>query len=364
MANFKHIFSYLASATLVLVAVMVFHAVPVAYAHGGGSHYGNGCESCDYVPPVDCDCNYTQPTIPDCGSCGYIPPTNDCGSCNYVPPVNCDCNYTPPAPTPTPVTLTATCTANPSSVNVGDSITWSAQATGGSGSYTYSWSGAAYGSGQTQSLFYNVAGTKSATVTVHSGDQSVTANCQGYVNNNNVYYPPYYPPTNQNLSAYCYATPGTVNIGNRVDWYASASGGNGNYSYTWSGSNIINNGQSAYAVYQNPGTQNAYVTVYSNGQSVSVNCSVIVNSVGSVTINQNPTGNLSSGVYLSTVPYTGAGPNWKISLFVLGLVMWSAFMAFMILKKNGSLAVVSGSVSSMTERIEQFKRDNIARKNS
>lgn len=434
MTNFKYISSYLATAVLVLAAVMAFHAVPaVAYGHGGGSSYGSGsyyggdCGSCDY------------------GGSSYGNGGYDCGSCGYVPPVDCGCDYTPP----TPVTLTATCTANPSSVNVGDSITWSAQATGGSGSYTYSWSGsvngsgqtqslaysvagtknatvtvrsgtqsvtascqgvvnnnvppvnnlsatctanpssinagdtitwtaqpsggdgnytyswsgAVYGSGQTQSLSYSVVGTKNATVTVHSGNQSVTASCQGYVNNN--YVPPYYPP-NQNLSVYCYANPGTVNAGNRVDWYANASGGNGNYTYSWSGSNITTNGQSAYAVYQYPGTQNAYVTVYSNGQSVSANCSVLVNSVGSVTINQNPTGNLSSGVYLSTVPYTGAGPNWKISLFVLGLVMWSAFVAFMILKKRGILATAGGSLgeTSMAERIAEFKRLNQLRKNS
>ena len=367
MTNLKHISSYLAVATLVLTAVAVFHTTPVAYAYGGGSHHGggsyhsDGCGSCDYVAPVNCDCNYTTPTT-DCGSCDYIPPTTDCGSCNYVPPVDCNCNYTPP--TPAPVTLTATCTANPSSINAGGTITWTAQASGGDSNYTYSWSGAAYGSGQTQNLSYNVVGTKNATVTVHSGNQSATASCQGYVNDN--YVPPYYP-TNQNLPAYCYASPGTVNAGNRVDWYASASGGNGSYTYSWSGSNIINNGQSAYAVYQNPGTQSAYVTVYSNGQTVSANCSVSVNSVGSVTINQNPTGNLSSGVYLSTVPYTGAGPNWKISLFVLGLVMWSAFAAFIILKKNGSLATAGvrmGTVTSMTDRIEQFKKENLARKNS
>ena len=129
-----------------------------------------------------------------------------------------------------PTNLTATCSANPSSINVGDSITWSAQAAGGTGSYTYSWSGSVNGSGQTQSLVYNTVGTKNATVTVHSGNQTATANCQGTVTNN---VP---PPTT--LTATCTANPSSVNVGDTITWAAQATGGSGSYTYSWSSSTI------------------------------------------------------------------------------------------------------------------------------
>jgi hypothetical protein len=56
----------------------------------------------------------------------------------------------------------------------------------------------------------------------------------------------------------------------------------------------------------------------------------------------NDTPNLSS-VYLSDVPYTGAGDVLRVILFTLALILWSALLAYLILRKrqNGEEVFVS-----------------------
>ena len=64
---------------------------------------------------------------------------------------------------------------------------------------------------------------------------------------------------------------------NSVTWTAYASGGNGNYSYSWSGSDgLYGSGQTVYFNYTYNGTKTAYVTVYSNGQSITQACTSYV----------------------------------------------------------------------------------------
>ncbi|MEK9184641.1 MAG: PKD domain-containing protein [Patescibacteria group bacterium] len=102
-------------------------------------------------------------------------------------------------------TLTASCSANLTSINLGESVTWTAYAYGGNGSYTYSWNG-------NDSLYYNNSssnwisaryantGTKYVTLTVYSGNQTVTQLCnnQVFVHNpvaSNANYNSYSAPT-------------------------------------------------------------------------------------------------------------------------------------------------------------------------
>ncbi len=62
-----------------------------------------------------------------------------------------------------------------------------------------------------------------------------------------------------------------------VTWTAYATGGNGNYTYSWSGSdNLYGTGQSVYFNYSYAGSKYAYVTVYSNGQSVTQSCNTYI----------------------------------------------------------------------------------------
>lgn len=86
----------------------------------------------------------------------------------------------------------------------------------------------------------------------------------------------YYSP----LSVSCSANATYLNNSGAITWSARASGGNGNYSYVWSGTDgLYGSGQSVYFNYINPGTKYASVTVYSDGQTVTQGCSNTVNVV-------------------------------------------------------------------------------------
>ena len=101
-----------------------------------------------------------------------------------------------------------------------------------------------------------------------------------------------------------------------------------------------------------PGTKMPRLTVYSNGQSAVANCSVSVGGVGQ----------LSSGVYLTQVPYTGVDFNLKLVLFLIGITLWSAFAAYMIIRKRNSLIYANGAKTDMTDRLEEFKKENLKNK--
>lgn len=89
-----------------------------------------------------------------------------------------------------------------------------------------------------------------------------------------VYYqvpvPVYYPP----LSVSCSSNTTYTSIDTAVRWTANVSGGNGYYSYTWSGTdNLTSNNRDAYKYYKYPGQKYATVTVFSNGQTITQTCS-------------------------------------------------------------------------------------------
>ena len=234
------------------------------------------------------------------------------------------------------------------SQNNNNSVTWYANAFGGNGNYTYSWSGDASGLGQSVYNSYgSYSGTKTANVTIYSNGQSITRSCS--TNLGNIY--------NNNLDATCSVYPSNPQVGQNVSWSVSPIGGSGNYSYFWSG-DVSGWGQSMVASYSYAGTKTANVTVYSNGQSITKTCQLNVGGVnGNITVLQNSNGNLASGVFLSQIPYTGIAGNWKISLFILTIGLWSAFVAYIFLKKYSAK---KGKTPS--EMISEFKRQNLARK--
>ncbi len=282
-------------------------------------------------------------------------------------------NGTPVQP---PQNFYVSCYANPSSAQVGQVINWYANATGGNGNFTYSWSGTNLsGSGQSTSASYSSPGTYNGSVTVtSSGGQSEVANCSTYIQQTYtppIYYPPVYPPiyNNQPLSVSCYGTPSNPSTNTQVEWYGNVSGGSngsyygsgngylngsGNYTYYWTGTDgLYGNTSNAYNTYANPGVKNATLTVYSNGQSAVANCSVSVGGVGQ----------LSSGVYLTQVPYTGVDFNLKLVLFLIGITLWSAFAAYMIIRKRNSMAYSNGVKTDMSDRLEEFKKQNLKNRN-
>lgn len=217
-----------------------------------------------------------------------------------TPSYNYDHSYYRPQPPRNDGPVQASCYPMPLSARTGDSVTWVGSAYGGNGSYNYTWSGTdgLSGYGSSVSKTYYSSGSKSASVTVTSGGQTITKICDGTANiyGDTTYYYPTYPQTYYYPTTYysplyltCTVSNAYANTGSTVTWTAYPSGGNGSYTYVWSGTdNLYGSSQSVYRSYQNPGIKTATVTVYSsNGQSITQTC-----------------GSTNIGGYGYTYPYT------------------------------------------------------------
>ncbi len=199
-------------------------------------------------------------------------------------------------------TLDASCYVNPTSASVGQTVYWNVSAFGGAGNYVYSWTGtdSLSGNSNTISKIYTSSGAKTASVTVTSAGQTVTRACSNAVSiidqgvapvaSTTIVYQPYpyqqypqypqYPtynyggPTGSTLDASCYVNPTSASTGQTIYWNASAFGGNGNYSYFWTGTDGLG-GQSnnVTKTYYAPGDKFASVTVTSGGQTITRQCS-------------------------------------------------------------------------------------------
>ena len=173
--------------------------------------------------------------------------------------------------------IIGSCYSNPTSVSVGGTVNWYARATGGNGVYTFTWTGDEGLSGFGSSIlknYYN-PGTKYASVIITSGNQTTTVNCGNPVNVYPVYNNYYSPVYNVgNLQVTCSTNNGSnISVGAATNWFATVTGGNGSYGYSWSGTDgLYGYSQNISYVYNTPGIKTASVTVTSNNQTVSVAC--------------------------------------------------------------------------------------------
>jgi hypothetical protein len=256
---------------------------------GGATYHYNGVYSCPhpYVYPNGYYYCPVQATVPVQPPIVYQPPV-------YQQPI-----YQYP-------TLSASCYSvnGNGSVQAGTSVQWAATASGGYGSYTYSWSGTdgLYGSGSTAYMAYYNPGTKTASVTVYSGGQSITVNCGSSVM---VYSQQYYyqqPPqtyvqpivqpvyvggnNNSGLDTGCFADPMNASINQPVTWSVEVTGGAAPYTYSWTGTDgLSGSSQSALMYYTSAGSKSAVVTVTSaDGRTSTRACS------NSITIHRRETG--------------------------------------------------------------------------
>ena len=221
--------------------------------------------------------------------------------------------------------LDASCSGSPSNPDIDERVTWTARPTGGDGNYKYEWSGTNGLDGNNKSIYknYNDSGTKNATVRITSDGETITRTCNVRVSNNNNHY--------NNLDAYCKADRNNSDINDTIEWTVYPNGGNGSYIYDWSGDNDLTGSKNFFTKkYTTSGRKEAVVRVRSDGDTVTVRCYTNINDNHVV---YNPPNN-DGGIYLSSIPATGISPSMKIALFSTGMLMWSAFIAYLYIARR------------------------------
>lgn len=223
--------------------------------------------------------------------------------------------------------LDGSCSGSPSRVDEDERVTWTARPTGGNGHYTYDWSGTDGLDGNNKSIteYYNDSGTKYATVRITSDGQTITRKCSVRVDNDNNDN-----EDNDDLDAYCKASPNNGDINDTIKWTVYPDGGDGDYDYDWDGdNNLSGTKKSVSKKYTTSGRKEAEVRVKSDGDSITVRCYADIDK-DNVVIHHNDDG----GIYLSSIPATGISPTMKIVLFSTGMLMWSAFLAYLYIARR------------------------------
>ncbi len=248
--------------------------------------------------------------------------------------------------------LSVNCVASPSSVDIGETVRYTANVSGGQTSPDYSWSGTNGLSGTSRIVTksYNTEGTKSATVTIRSGSQTRTATCNVRVDEEERRE----ERRNDDLDASCKGTPDDAQVGDRIRWTVDVDGGDGDYEYEWDGDdNLRGDDRSISKTYSTSGRKDAKVEVESNGDRVTARCSVDIERDREVRQPEviytpdlpPPTG----GIYLSSIPATGISPTMKVTLFVVGLLMWSAFLGYLYIARRNEKMNEEALLASIAE---------------
>ncbi len=224
----------------------------------------------------------------------------------------------------------------------------------GGGSYGSSYvpyTGSSYGGSSIPSVQYSSnSNSNENNNTSHSNSNSTSSSSAVAVNNNvnNVYV---YTnpsgnavvnnPAHQYLNVYCVITPANPRIGQVVTATAYATGGIGNYTYTWGGDIYAASGASTSFTSYTAGTKTITVTVRSDQEVITKSCSVTFegntyygggsNYTGS-SVNLTPgitSGTPVSGVYLSDLPATGVSltfTHYMVGAMVMVLALVGTFV--------------------------------------
>lgn len=201
------------------------------------------------------------------------------------------------------------------------------------------------------------SGGSNTNVNTSASASASSTNVNTNINNNNVYVyttpqgnAVVHNPSHQYLSVTCSPSNTNPRVGETVVITAYATGGTGNYTYSWSGDaySYYSTGPTTSISASVPGTRTVTVTVRSGQEVQTRSCSVTFSGyvqaynygysyptyTGSTVTTGNPvsgvyiqpgqikptTGTPVSGVYLNDLPATGVDLNWKhymIALFVL-----------------------------------------------
>jgi hypothetical protein len=233
------------------------------------------------------------------------------------------------------------CTGRPSRPEEDEKVTWTAHANGGDGDYEYDWSGdeGLDGDDRTVEKRYDDEGTKTARVRITSDGKSITRTCTVKVEEED--------EDNDDLEAYCKASPRDADEGDKIRWTVYPDGGDGDYDYDWSGTDGLDgDDRSIEKRYSKDGKKEAKVTVESDGDKVTVRCYADIDEDDKETYVPPKH---DDGIYLSSLPATGISPNAEIGLFVAGLTMWSAFLAYLYLARKNEKMKEAEMLASIGE---------------
>lgn len=225
--------------------------------------------------------------------------------------------------------------------------------------YTLPTYGSSYSASSIPSVSYVSSDNKNTNTSDSRSNSNSTSSSSAVavnnnVNNNNVYV--YTNPTgnavihnpqHQTLNVYCTITPSNPKVGQTVTATAYATGGIGNYTYTWGGDiNSVSGASTSFTSYTT-GTKYITVTVRSDQEIVTKSCNVTFESnnyvygnyynsytpsyTGGSSVNLTPgitSGTPVSGVYLSQLPATGLSLNFFDYMVATMVVILGAVFTF------------------------------------
>jgi len=242
-------------------------------------------------------------------------------------------------------TLSGSCSTQSSILRESDNVVWSANVFGGNGSYQYFWTGSdeLQGSGQSISRVYNFPGRKNATVVITSDGKSTVRECSVTIE------------PDPELEGECFADSNSINSGNAVTWTAQASGGTGEYRYSWYGDNLRGSSEQAISqVYEGAGERIANVEITSGSQSITRICSVEVRSGGQVlgASSENPPASPSR----STQGGEGPIPNEEEEDEGFSFIGWKILSTIVLLI---GAAIFSGMIVYFKKQAKQEEEEQI-----
>ena len=178
----------------------------------------------------------------------------------------------------------ASCYATPERILPGESATWISIVSGVTASTTYEWDGTddLAGNRPIVSKTYGALGNKFALLTVTKGNERVVAACT----NSLAVGPKIAPAVKASLQpvaektpalkGICAASSAKAVVNDPVLWQTAFVGGNGTYSFIWSGDDsLAGNASTTLKNYETVGVKNASVEILSGSASTTVSCSPV-----------------------------------------------------------------------------------------
>lgn len=259
----------------------------------------------------------------------------------------------PPPPPPTPTDFSVSCSVSDRNVETDEDVTFTATVTGGNTPFTYRWSGDVSGSSRSITESFNDEGNYHANVRVTDDEGRIrSADCATVVVGDE--------EENEDLEISCEVSDSSIEEGDEVRISVDIDGGEGPYEIEWDGDtdevdDFDDDAKSQRVEFEDSGRYEFEVTVEDdNGDEESDTCVVRVSDDNnSIARTDGELAGLSS-VYLSQVPYTGVEDSAKVFGFIALIAVWSAAIAYYLLKNKTRTIVKS--------KIQAFKEANLAKK--